>query len=117
MNAHSQNLINDATAIHPFIREVSKLWRVPAELVSAVLALAFKETQLGQAVQSVNDKIKHLPIASNSAPIIGNGILEDGSNMFACWYFAIRRAAMGTDGFYGSGSCGPGSILLFLAGL
>jgi hypothetical protein len=80
------------------IRDVSRQWRVPAELASAMLAMQTAALKTGLGTQSVTDMAKRLAIAWNRAPIIGNGNLEDGIGIFECWYFAIGCAGNGKDG-------------------
>jgi hypothetical protein len=70
LNTHSQNLTDDAPGIHMVIRDVSRQWRVPAELVSAMLAMPTVALKTGLGPQSVTDMAKRLAIAWNRAPII-----------------------------------------------
>ena len=98
ISAHFQEVTSNAPAFQMIIRDVSRQWRVPAELVSAMLAMSSTELQTGSENQSVQDVAKRLSIAWNRAPIIGNGNLEDGIGIFESWYFALGRAGTGKDG-------------------
>ena len=80
------------------IVDVAKHWRIPADVLSAMLALRSNESSGGQQRHLVDETAKRLAIAWNRAPIIGNGNLEDGVGIFESWYFAIGRAGMGKDG-------------------
>ncbi|MEY4913976.1 MAG: hypothetical protein RJA02_245 [Armatimonadota bacterium] len=98
ISANFQEVTNKTPAFQMIIRDVSRQWRVPAELVSAMLAMPSTELQTSSQNQSVQDVAQRLAIAWNRAPIIGNGNLEDGIGIFESWYFALGRAGTGKDG-------------------
>jgi hypothetical protein len=41
---------------------------------------------------------KALALAFHRAPILGNGVLEDGRNILECWFFALGRYGVGKEG-------------------
>ena len=94
----SQIQLHDSPAIRQSIHDAAMQWRVPADVLSAMLAIPGGEEDIRSDKPSVNDVAKRLAIGWNRAPIIGNGILEDGIGIFECWYFAIGRAGVGKDG-------------------
>lgn len=94
----SNNFQHAQLELREAIVDASKKWRVPADLVSAIIATPAIESSGKTLPQSAPDVAKRLAIAWNRAPIIGNGNLEDGVGIYECWYFAIGRAGVGKDG-------------------
>lgn len=89
---------SDIPGIQKSLQDAARQWRVPADVLSAMLAVSSEAKSSGAAASTVTDMAKQLAIAWNRAPIIGNGNLEDGIGIFECWYFAIGRAGTGKDG-------------------
>jgi hypothetical protein len=80
------------------IISASHTWRVPVNLVSAIIVTQAKGMSSDITPSNIEDVAKRLAFAWNRAPSIGNGILEDGISIYECWYFAIGRAGVGKDG-------------------
>jgi hypothetical protein len=89
---------SDIPAIRQSIQNASRQWRVPAEVLSAMLTVPSADSPVNATSSIINETAKRLAIAWNRAPIIGNGNLEDGIGIFECWYFAIGRAGTAKDG-------------------
>ena len=86
------SLVEDA------ISKASLQWRVPKDLVSAMLAASEDEASDSRQKPTPDEYARRLAIAWNRSPIIGNGNLEDGVGIFESWYFALGRAGTGKDG-------------------
>jgi len=88
----------NVSSVADSIVKASNHWRVPADVLSAMLALQSNELSGVPQRPLVDEMAKGLAIAWNRAPIIGNGNLEDGIGILESWYFAIGRAGTGKEG-------------------
>ncbi len=86
------------SVVEDAICKASLQWRVPKDLVSAMLAANADEASDSRLSPTADEYARRLAIAWNRSPIIGNGNLEDGVGIFESWYFALGRAGTGKDG-------------------
>lgn len=109
-------------AIRAALDEAAQTWRIPSALLHGLAwrvsrwKAAFDDGArvgvLGVPIAGRSDVARlrsdwryaldqgarHLYLCWNRAPILGNGVLEDGRNLLECWFFALGRYGTGKEG-------------------